>query len=348
MPFTAEELSTASKASHDHHVRERPADQIASDKPYLNWLRKNQKYFPGGKQYITIPVRDGYYNNGQWYYGNQQVSYNQRDSLDQAQWQWRSLHDGLAMSEDFLAQNGIVMHDGPAKQNDKAERLQLVNLLKEQDEILDLGFDEFSDIQFHLDGTQDTDAPPGLDAFISLTPATGVIGGIDPSVKTYWRNYADATLTSTPTSGTILDGLHTAWRECIRNGGRPDKIFVGEDFEDAYRNFMMKTYGTLNYKGGSEIVVEGGTKKLAFMGVEMEWNPTFKTLDDTYSPGTPWVKRCYILNSRHYKLHSMTGHDRIPRKPPRVYDRYTIYKGITWKGVPVGNRRNAHAVLAIA
>lgn len=347
MPFSTTEISTAGKASLDHYLKNNPIDQVALDRVWLRQLMKRKKPVPGGKQYVTAQVRYKYQNNGQWFYGNEQVTYNNRESLEQAQYPWRSMHDGYAISEDRLAQNGIIMTDGPGRNASKAEVLQLTNLLDEQNEILRLGTEEFMNEQCLLDGTQDTDAPVGLDGLVSLSPSSGTVGGLAAS-NAWWQNHAATGLTTTTTTGTILDKMEIAWRACVRNGGRPDFIMCGSDFLDGYRNFMLKSFGTLNHQGGSEISIEGGTKMVAFHGVPVMWNPSFSDLDTTYSPATAWEKRCYFINARHVWMAPLQGQDMVTRKPPRVYDRYVNYFGLTWRGAVVMDRRNAHAVISIS
>ena len=94
--------------------------------------------------------------------------------------------------------------------------------------------------------------------------------------------------------------------------------------------------------------VEGGTEMVLFHGIPLEWSPEFDDLDDLYAPATPWKKRCYMMNSQHIKLRPLDGHDMVTRKPPRAYDKYEYYWGITWRGAVTMNRSNAHAVFALA
>jgi hypothetical protein len=163
----------------------------------------------------------------------------------------------------------------------------------------------------------------------------------------YWRNYAITGVTTTTTTGNILDYMEIAWRACVRNGGKPDFIEAGDDFIDGFRNFMMKTFGRIDFDGASERVIEGGTKVLTFHGVPILWNPEFDDLDTLYAPATTWSKRCYMINGRHLKLRPIEGQDMITRKPPRAYDKYEYYWGLTWRGAVTMNRSNAHAVLVL-
>jgi hypothetical protein len=155
-------------------------------------------------------------------------------------------------------------------------------------------------------------------------------------------------LTVTATTGTVLNQMEVNWRQCTRNGGRPDLILVGSTYLDGLRNFLMLTFGRMDFGPSNEKVIEGGTKQMTFHGVEVQWSPEFYDLDARYAPATPWEKRCYFLNTNTVKLRPMEGHDMISRKPPRAYDRYEYYWAMTWKGAVTMNRSNANAVLALA
>ena len=87
---------------------------------------------------------------------------------------------------------------------------------------------------------------------------------------------------------------------------------------------------------------------MSFHGVPMEWAPEFYDLDTLYAPATPWEKRCYFLNLNFLKLRPIDGQDMVTRKPPRAYDKYEYYWGLTFRGAVTTNRSNSHAVLALA
>ncbi|HFE45911.1 MAG TPA: phage major capsid protein [Nannocystis exedens] len=356
MPFTSQEITAAGKAAIDFYQRNKLVDNYNTARPLLKKLKAKQKPFPGGKQYVVEQLRKSNTSNFQWFNGSTIVTYNKRRNIEQAQFEWRSAHDGFALDEDRLIQNGITIDDDKPGQNfSKAEKVQLTNLLDEEVEALGLGFEEKFDQALHLDGTQSSDAVTGLDALISLTPATGTVGGIDASANGWWRNHAATGLTTATTTGDILDKMEIAWRACIRNGGMPDFILAGSDFVDGLRNFMLKTFGRVNFHHMAEKGFEAGAGHdsgvdtgLKFHNVPIIWDPVFADLDTLYSPATAWEKRCYFLNTNHLRLRPVEGQDMKTRKPPRAYDKYEYYWGLTWRGSLCTNRRNAHAVLAIA
>lgn len=353
MPFTSQEISDAGKIGLDFYVKENPVDQVSVERPLLKGLTEGKKSAPGAKQYVVEQLRYRYQSNFQWFNGSQVVTYNKRVVNDQASFAWRSAHDGFALDEDRLAQNGIIVIDDAKKGGNAsgAERIQLTNLLEEQTEVLRLGFQEKFSQALHIDGTQSVDAIAGIDALISLTPATGTVGGIDASqaANAYWRNDARTGLTTTTTTGTIVTQMEAAWKKCIRNGGQPDLILMGSTFADGYRDFLVTTFGRVDYGPGNVRKVEGGSEVTAyFHGVPCLWSPEFADLDALYAPATAWEKRCYFLNRKYMRLRPLDGHDMITRKPPRAYDKYEYYWAITWRGALSITRRNAHAVLALA
>lgn len=192
------------------------------------------------------------------------MTYNRRVVNDQASYAWRSAHDGFALDEDRLAQNGIIVVDDAKKAGNasQSERVQLTSLLEEQTEVLRLGFEEKFSQAMHLDGTQSTDAIGGIDSLVSLTPATGTVGGIDrsQSANAYWRNDVRTGLTTATTTGTIVSSMESAWKRCIRNGGQPDLIIMGSTFADGYRDFLVNTYGRVDYGAGQQRKVEAAAR----------------------------------------------------------------------------------------
>lgn len=353
MPFTSQEIQDAGKIGLDYYIKNKPIDQVSTDRPLLSFLMGRKKSAPGAKQYIVEQLRYRYQSNFQWFNGSQVVTYNRRQTIEQAMYAWRSAHDGFALDEDRLAQNGIKITEDtyPGSSNaSEAEKIQLTNLIEEQSEVLRLGFEEKFSQALHLDGTQSSDAIVGLDALVSLTPSTGTVGAIDctQSANAWWWNGAYTGLTTTTTTGDILDKMEIGYRACVRNGGRPTKIIAGGDFIDGYRQFLMNTFGRMDMGASGMKRIEGGTEMLLFHGIPVEWSPEFDDLDDIYVPAIPWKKRCYMLNGNHIRLRPLDGHDMVTRKPPRAYDKYEYYWGLTWRGALTMNRRNAHAVFAIA
>jgi hypothetical protein len=348
MPFNAEQLSYAGKAAMDYIVGGSPTDIYNIDRPLLKALRATQKEFPGAKQYINEKLRTTNDSNFQWFGPDSEVSYNRKRTLSEANFAWGSAHDGFALTEEELLQNYITVTDDKNAAPTTSEKYQFVNLITENTETLKLGFAEKLDYDLHLDGTQNPDAIPGLDLLVSTTPAVGTVGGINRATTPAWRNYAQTGIAATP--GTLNAALETGWRSMTRVGGNsPNLILAGSKFIDAYRNEQMATQERHIVMGrGGVTTADGSVNELTFKGVPIVWDPVMDDLQAALSPVVPWDKRAYFLNTRFLKLRPAKGQDMVTRNPPRVYNRYTHYWGLTWRGAMTITRPAAMGVFSVA
>lgn len=352
MPFNSAEIAQLGYSSLNNYMRNEPIDQVAVERPLLRGiLSRGAKPFPGGKQYVVEQIRTKYDSNFQFYHGAATVTYNKKDTLRQAQFTWGSMHDGFYLSEDDLLANAITLNDNVRKGATNDELVQLSHLLEENNESLRLGFEEQFSLNSHQDGTQDVDAIAGLDHLISTTPtAASTVGGIPQDANAYWQNNANLDISQ----ANLLATMHTAWRNCIRNGGRPDFILAGTTFVDT---FMAAAEGkidryTIVRTSGQSVQFDpsvaqgdmGVNTGLHFQGVPIMWSPEFAELDTLLSPTQEWESRCYFINRRHLKWRPARGHNMVTRKPPREFNRYVWYFAVTNKGVFCTNRRNAHWV----
>ena len=348
MPFNAEQLAYGGKAAIDFYLKNDPVDQVNTARPLYSKLVAGKKPWTGGLQNVVEQIRESNDSNFQGYFGDSQVTYNRKRTLNQAKYTWGSFHDGFGLNEDELTQNGIIMTDDRNAAPTKAEKVQLTNLIGENMETLKLGFQEGFDKMLHRDGTQSTEEIAGLDHLIAVDPTTGTVGGIDASAKTYWRNAVSLNVTI----ANLIDVMEQKWRDCIRYGGdAPDFILAGATFIDAYRAAATAAINRdLSVSGTRGVSIDpsvgNGTKTgLFFKGVEIVWDPVFDVLDTEDSPTQEWASRCYFINTKHVKLRPIQGHWLVPRNPPRVYDRYVQYWALTAKAAMTTGKRNAHALI---
>jgi hypothetical protein len=361
MPFNSEQLAYAGNAAINYFLKNDPIDNYNINRPLIKKLISGKKEYTGGLQYVVEQLRYQNDSNFQSYFGDSQVTYNRKRTLQQAKYTWGAFHDGFGLNEDELTQNGIVMTDDRNAVPTDAEKVQLTNLLEENMETLKLGFLENFDIMAHLDGTQSTTNIPGLDLLISTASGSSqTVGTIqtNTTTNTWWQNYV-ATAINPATAGNVTNSLETAWRACIKVGGMaPNFIIVGDNFIDKYRadSGSQAGYTTRQVIVASDNkkaitldsgVGEGTETGLYFKGVPMVWDPIVSYLDTTYNPTHSWKNRCYLINDRFFKLRPIKGHWMIARRPPRVYDRYVHYWALTAKAAITTGKRNAHAVLSV-
>lgn len=349
MPISTTDLQALGKVSLDDYMRNTPIDQISVDTPLLKKLMAKRKIFLGAKQNININIRKSHDSNFAWAYGESPVSFNKRNTTEQAAFPWRRAVDGFYIAHDTLFGNGIKVREGDrgAFKLEKNEKVQLVDLLNEQMEAFQLGFMEKLSLELHRDGTSSTDAVTGLDALISTKPTTGVVGGLDRATATYWRNNAVTAIAST-TAGNLATTMEKMWRQCIRNGGSPDFILAGSAFIDAYLQYAVTVTNNANASDVKKLdagVGTGTSTGLYFKGVEIIWDPQFETLDALEAPTVPWEKRCYFINTRYIDLRDDDMDIVSPNRPHNIL---ALYQMINLRLALVLKRANAHAVLAIA
>ena len=350
MPFNATQIDQIGHYAINLYAKNDPVDQVNTAHPFYNWLVQHKQEEPAVGQFFSENVYITNDSNGQNYFGADQVSYNSRDPGRQTQWAWYNYHNGFGFDEDTLKAAGIIKTDDREAQASGAEQSILMNRLKVAYMSMKKGTQEDLAIEFLYDGSNSTKAVPGVGNIISLTPATGTVGGIDAVTNTYWRNNtALGIVTTTPANGLINAALKAQYRAVTRFGGSaPTRIFAGQAFIEALEaenRALMRTDVTMGINGTS---YDAGIQSVSFNGIPVVWDPTFELLDAKYSPATPYTKRAYMVNSDNLTLRPVTGFWQLDRKPPRVYDRYVHYFGRTCSYRLTTNRRNGLSVLSIA
>jgi hypothetical protein len=160
------------------------------------------------------------------------------------------------------------------------------------------------------------------------------------------------------TIANLIDQMEDQWRECIRFGGMaPDFLLGGSLFVDTYRaaaDNVVNRQVILGSAGGNRAAatIDAGTGAgtetgLFFKGRQIIWDPVFDVLDAEDSPSDQWTSRLYMLNTKFIKLRPIQGHWMVPRKPPRVYDRYVQYWATTAKAAMTTGKRNAHSLITV-
>ncbi len=350
MPFTNDEITAAQNISLDFYVRNRPAvDQINIAHPLYKKLASKPKSWTGSLQNVVEQLRFTNDDNSQSYFGPQEVTFNNKRTINQAKYAWGNVFTGYAMDEDQLRQNGIIIQpNGTSPSKSDNEVIQLTNVLTENNETLVKGHENFIDLALHRSNASDTNLPPGLDHLIQTDPSvSSVVGAINQSSNTWWRNYSNQNINPDD----LVNEMEIAWRECIRYGGEtPDYILVGADFLDAYRQQAGLTINRNIFNGGNTnggVSLDAAVTATYFKGVELVWDPAMDELDSLDSPAIPWAKRCYFLNTKHLALRPIEGSWMVKRNPPMVYNRFVVYFGLTSTYAMSTNKRRAHAVLSI-
>ncbi|MCY4430288.1 MAG: phage major capsid protein [Rhodospirillales bacterium] len=358
MPASPAHIAVVGKYSLEYYQKNPPVDQIQTSRPWIDRLRQNKMAFPGGKENIVVQILTDYDENGEWYYGDQEMAYNRRDGIQQAFFKWRSFRDGYTLTDDDFIENGIQISMDNNVTMSGAERIQLTNLFETRNTQLTLGFTKQLDQGFLRNGVAGSDHIKGLDYLVSTTPNVGTPAGINRAKagNAYWRNNVGELNLAT---GTILEAMEAGFEACQRNGGMPNFIQMGTKAIAVYRAALKEDIGreisqAANFRqpqadGGIGQSVDGGTMTgYHFKGIPIVRNFVFSDVQALEGAGTDWDKRIQMLNMAHIKEHFVRGYDEVDFIPPTVYNREAHYFGRRWKGALCMTRANSHWTGAVA
>lgn len=348
MPLNAQEIARIGKTTITAFGKNKPVDQINTDRPLLDILSPKAKDIVGGLDGFTLNIFKSNDANGQLYSGNAKVTYNSRSPNDFSKWNWMNHHDGFVLNEDELKRNGITVNDDVGKSvATKGEVVALSSMIQSNFMALEEGVKDHIHALLWQDNAALTDAQPGIDSIVSTAPTSGTIGNIAAS-NTYWQNIARTGLATTMAA--LLDALEQSKRDIQRRKGRFTHIFCGSAFYDALRNAVIAANVTqITYGSGSKLSIDMATDTLKFDGIPLTYVPAF---DDNFggaAPAIPWTKRCYMLNlSNSIELYADKADFMKMRYPGRPIDQYTYHFAMTSKFGLGCAKRNSNAVLSLA
>lgn len=342
--FTAAELANAANSLLDFHIKGKAIDQIRQARPMYDRFVKMQKTFPGGKELITGPVRGEYQTTLMGFSHDDEVEYGNPTTTKRWSYNWFELHSGIKVTFTELKHAGIsVSAEGSTSNHSMQDTIQLTNLLDEK--IYDMMEGSVVDFVQILaqDGSQDPAVFPGAPSFLSTTPTTGVTGGIDRALNSWWRNRASMSLsTTTPADMAISRAMQQDVRQLKRY--KPNSKlygYMGSDFLDAWeQEFRAKGYITQNgwSKNGN---IDPSVGDVDFKGVQgFVYEPV---LDDLGLSDELWLidhdaMRLYVMDGEEWKQHT-------PDRPP---EKYVLYKAQTWTGGMVCNQLNSSGRYGLA
>lgn len=348
--FTADELANLTNSLFDFHMKGPALAQSLQDRPLLQALNAKKSTFPGGKEMIRINVKGDYTSGFQGYSYDDTVEYVNPANTRQSAWPWYELHAGISFTHTEMKHGGITVTENGASQSTgrKSESAVVVitDILKEKLDDLTEGSARSHNLMAWRDGTQSAKVFPGVQAIIRDVPTTGVVGGIDASANTWWRNRArtagsGGVITHSTSLQTLTKTLRSEVRQLRRYGGRPDLILAGSGFIEKLENEIHEK-GTYTQEGFLKSgATEIGMADISMRGVgRVQYDPT---LDDEGRSNY-----AYFIDTRHLMLKVMDGEDMKMHAPARPENKYVMYRAVTWTGGLVANQLNCHGVYVAA
>jgi hypothetical protein len=357
MPFTAAELANIANSTLDFYINKGKVEkQNVQDKPMMAAFEATAGTFPGGKGNVSLGVKGGQGGGSMvGYTHDDQVTYYNPASNLRVNFPWKEHHIGLGITHTELKTDGItVTEDGDGQstsEKDGREQFALANLLEEKLDDMDEDRKKSWDAYIHGDGTGSAKALAGIRSFILDSPSVGTTGGLSRVTYPWWRNRAataanaaaggqGAITVNAAGGGALLQFMQKESRQIRRyaQGGVKLRMFAGSDFIDGYER-EIRANGLYTQNGFSG-TIDGAMGDPSFKGNPFVYDPT---LDDL-----GFSKRCYVIDMRRIRLMYMIGEKMKKASPPRPYDRYVLYRGLTTTAVMTAQQLNTSAVYDIA
>ncbi len=313
------EIFTASLQNYNAEVH----DNISNNIPLFDWLRKkdNMKLEDGGT-FIRENIEYAENSSFEWYSGYEVLNTNRSDIITAADFDWKQ------------ASVAIMMSGLEELQNQGSERI--FSLLDARRKNAYKTMYNQMGAAVYLDGTQgDGRALQGLAALLSQTPSLGIVGGIDASLWSFWRNYVySATVNlgvplSANNIGIAFDNVIT---NTTRNNDGVDLIIAGSNIYSLLQQYL---WTNTRFMPESSNKVNGGIRAIEYQGITvMNGGGVGSTMDPNIA---------YFLNTDYIKLRTHRNRNFEPL--PFGKDRTSINQDaminfIGWAGnMTITNRR---------
>jgi hypothetical protein len=345
MPLSAQEAQNLVNASLDYHLRGQPESQLIQDRPLYNNLVAMKKEFPGGKEFITEPVKGVYTSAMRGYSHDDEQEYVNPANVKRTSVRWYECSAGISITFTELKMNGIVVTDGGGDRwktstVTEAELIQLTNIFDDKVEDLMEGSARSLAEMFWRDGTQDPKAIPGVLSFIFDAPTTGTTFGLDRGTNSWWRNRASIGIdSSTANNQNLVNTLQKEFRQLRRYATPKHKFYAGSDFMDAFEK-ELRARGNYTLEGWAKSnKIDASVADIAFKGVDVIYEPLLDDLGRS--------KYGYVLDHNAVKFRPMAGEWMKRHTPTRPVEKLAIYMAMTVTGAITANRLNSSGVYSV-
>jgi len=199
----------------------------------------------------------------------------------------------------------------------------------------------------YLDGTGNSGKNIlGLAAVVSLTPSSGILGGIDPAVWSFWRNYAYSGLTNggaAVSPANIQQYMTNVALNLVRNADRADLIVADTNYYQYYVNSLQAIQKVSNTD-----MAGAGFTSLKFFGGGIEADVVLGggALGGGVFAGEP-ANRMYFLNTDYLSFRPHSDRNFVPIGGEReAVNQDAVVKLIGWAGNLTCRGRQFHGVLS--
>lgn len=330
----------------DFFVRGDMLIQTEQEKPLLAFLNAGKKEFPGGKQYVSEPVKGTVMNDTVGFFAgvtaDDALIFTQQAQGVRAQFAWKQQHAGLVITFTQLLQDGISVTDGEQQTAEHAETAltRLTGILKDALDDFGMSWARAKNTMLWLDGAQDSKQVPGVKSLLLDDPTTGTVGGLSQATYSWWRSRVNLSLVPSAENQTMSKFFRNEAIQLKKRGGRPNKALCGSLFWDALMQEYEKKgmYTTTGFANKNNDI---GMDQISMAGIgTFQYDPTIDDLGE--------AKRCYIFDSRRITLRPIEGENNKTLAPARPYQYMVVLKSMTDASALETTQLNGMGIYGIA
>ena len=312
------ELVTTTFRNH----RSKLIDNVSNNNALLAYLKRKRKMrTESGGTEIAIPLE--YAENGtyQRYSGYDVLNVQQSDVFTAAKFDWRQIAINVTAS-------GRELRINKGKE-------RIINLAKSRLKNAMNTYNNNFSSDVYSDGALSNQVN-GLQALIA-DAGTGIVGGIDSSTWTFWKNVVQSAAAPlqgggaiTPSSSTIQNLMLPLWLELVRGGDKPDLIVSSNEYYSYYEASLtdLKRYTSTESATGGFISLKYKSADVIFDG----------------NSGIP-ATRMYFINTDYLELVAHTDANLTVNDEMRPYNQDAVVIPILWMGNLTVSNRSLQGVL---
>jgi hypothetical protein len=193
------------------------------------------------------------------------------------------------------------------------------------------------------DGTV-TNSVGGLQLLVASSPTTGVVGGIDRSVWTFWQNQSWSASTNGNTtlgSSTVLQQMDSLWVQLIRGRDYPDLI-VADNLSYKYYLNALQAIQRIGPESSAPDLAEFGFQTLKYLNADVVLDGGFQGFSSDPIPGQTSTgtsvggapsTTMYFLNTKYIHWRPHARRNMVPLDPDRFsVNQDAMVRLIGWAG----------------
>jgi hypothetical protein len=232
------------------------ADNVTKNNAILAWLKKggNIRTVSGGHT-IREELSFAENGNGGWYSGYDTLPMAPQDTLSAADFSYKQYAVPVVIS-------GLEQLQNSGKD-------AIIDLMEARLKVAESTMSNAISQGLYSDGTGFGGKQlTGLDAAVPVSPNTGVYGGIDRAVWSFWRPQV-VTMGATATPTTIQPAMNALWVSLVRGPDKPKLITAGSAIYSTYlaslqsfQRFTESSEASLGFTSikfmATDVVLDGG------------------------------------------------------------------------------------------